>query len=154
MLDSSIEYLYNNNNNKSQEIILNCKYQIKLLSFYLMSTFKQIETALEKSEELLNGIPKKKKNMNKDSSITSTNSETVNSEEKLEDFIESFKGIYNNENIGKYYWKIRVLKILKYKIKQIIRQGKTPIMTKYYGRSKVASQKPRFHGRFVKKSKI
>jgi hypothetical protein len=92
--------------------------------------------------------------MNKDSSITSTNSETVNSEEKLEDFIESFKGIYNNENIGKYYWKIRVLKILKYKIKQIIRQGKTPIMTKYYGRSKVASQKPRFHGRFVKKSKI
>jgi hypothetical protein len=26
-----------------------------------MSTFKQIETALEKSEELLNGIPKKKK---------------------------------------------------------------------------------------------
>jgi hypothetical protein len=154
MLDSSIEYLHNNNNNKSQEIILNCKYQIKLLSFYLMSTFKQIETALEKSEELLNGIPKKKKNMNKDSSITSTNSETVNSEEKLEDFIESFKGIYNNENIGKYYWKIRVLKILKYKIKQIIRQGKTPIMTKYYGRSKVASQKPRFHGRFVKKSKI
>ena len=154
MLDSSIEYLYNNNNNKSQEIILNCKYQIKLLSFYLMSTFKQIETALEKSEELLNGIPKKKKNMNKDSSITSTNSETVNSEEKLEDFIESFKGIYNNENIGKYHWKIRVLKILKYKIKQIIRQGKTPIMTKYYGRSKVASQKPRFHGRFVKKSKI
>ena len=154
MLDSSIEYLYNNNNNKSQEIILNCKYQIKLLSFYLLSTFKQIETALEKSEELLNGIPKKKKNMNKDSSITSTNSETVNSEEKLEDFIESFKGIYNNENIGKYYWKIRVLKILKYKIKQIIRQGKTPIMTKYYGRSKVASQKPRFHGRFVKKSKI
>ena len=97
---------------------------------------------------------RKKKNMNKDSSITSTNSETVNSEEKLEDFIESFKGIYNNENIGKYYWKIRVLKILKYKIKQIIRQGKTPIMTKYYGRSKVASQKPRFHGRFVKKSKI
>ena len=154
MLDSSIEYLYNNNNNESQEIILNCKYQIKLLSFYLMSTFKQIETALEKSEELLNGIPKKKKNMNEDSSITSTNSETVNSEEKLEDFIESFKGIYNNENIGKYYWKIRVLKILKYKIKQIIRQGKTPIMTKYYGRSKVASQKPRFHGRFVKKSKI
>ena len=154
MLDSSIEYLYNNNNNKSQEIILNCKYQIKLLSFYLMSTFKQIETALEKSEELLNGIPKKKKNMNKDSSITSTNSETVNSEEKLEDFIESFKGIYNNENIGKYYWKIRVLKILKYKIKQIIRQGKTPIMTKYYGRSKVASQKPRFHGRFVKKTNI
>ena len=154
MLYSSIEYLYNNNNNKSQEIILNCKYQIKLLSFYLMSTFKQIETALEKSEELLNKKKKKKKNMNKDSSITSTNSETVNSEEKLEDFIESFKGIYNNENIGKYYWKIRVLKILKYKIKQIIRQGKTPIMTKYYGRSKVASQKPRFHGRFVKKSKI
>ena len=54
MLDSSIEYLYNNNNNKSQEIILNCKYQIKLLSFYLMSTFKQIETALKKTRTFHN----------------------------------------------------------------------------------------------------
>ena len=74
--------------------------------------------------------------------------------QKIEDFIESFKGIYTNGNVGKYHWKIRVMKILKYKFKQIIRQGKTPIMTKYFGRSKVASQKPRFHGRFIKKNKI
>jgi hypothetical protein len=118
-----------------------------------MSTFGSIEKALNKSDELLNSISKTKVN-NKDNSTTTTNSESSNSEEKLEEFIESFKGIYSNRNIGKYKWKVRVMKILKYKIKQIIRQGKTPVITKYYGRSKVASQKPRFHGRFVKKTKI
>ena len=118
-----------------------------------MSTFKSIETALEKSEQLLKEIPKYKLNKNKENSSTTINSENSNNEEKLEDFIESFKTIYSNENIGKYYWKIRAMKIIKYKIKQIIRQGKSPIMTKYYGRSKVASQKPRLHGRFIKKKK-
>ena len=153
MLEFPIENLCNYNNQISQEKILNCKYQIKILSYYLMSTFGSIEKALNKSDELLNSISKTKVN-NKDNSTTTTNSESTNSEEKLEEFIESFKGIYSNRNIGKYKWKIRVMKILKYKIKQIIRQGKTPVITKYYGRSKVASQKPRFHGRFVKKTKI
>ena len=153
MLEFPIENLCNYNNQISQEKILNCKYQIKILSYYLMSTFGSIEKALNKSDELLNSISKTKVN-NKDNSTTSTNSESTNSEEKLEEFIESFKGIYSNRNIGKYKWKIRVMKILKYKIKQIIRQGKTPIITKYFGRSKVASQKPRFHGRFIKKTKI
>ncbi len=45
------------------------------------------------------------------------------------------------------------MKIIKYKVKQIIRQGKVPISSKYSGRSKVASQKPRCHGRFIKVSK-
>ncbi len=153
MLEFPIENLCNYNNQISQEKILNCKYQIKILSYYLMSTFGSIEKALNKSDELLNSISKTKVN-NKDNSTTTTNSESSNSEEKLEEFIESFKGIYSNRNIGKYKWKVRVMKILKYKIKQIIRQGKTPVITKYYGRSKVASQKPRFHGRFVKKTKI
>ena len=153
MLEFPIENLCNYNNQISQEKILNCKYQIRILSYYLMSTFGSIEKALNKSDELLNSISKTKVN-NKDNSTTTTNSESTNSEEKLEEFIESFQGIYSNRNIGKYKWKIRVMKILKYKIKQIIRQGKTPVITKYYGRSKVASQKPRFHGRFVKKTKI
>ena len=153
MLEFPIENLCNYNNQISQEKILNCKYQIRILSYYLMSTFGSIEKALNKSDELLNSISKTKVN-NKDNSTTSTNSESTNSEEKLEEFIESFKGIYSNRNIGKYKWKVRVMKILKYKIKQIIRQGKTPVITKYYGRSKVASQKPRFHGRFVKKTNI
>ena len=117
-----------------------------------MSTFKSIEVALEKSEELLKQMIKYKLNVNKENSSTTSNSELSNSGEKLEQLIESFKEIYSKRNVGKYYWKIRVLKILKYKIKQIIRQGKTPIITKYYGRSKVASQKPRFHGRFIKKN--
>ncbi len=153
MLEFPIENLCNYNNQISQEKILNCKYQIKILSYYLMSTFGSIEKALNKSDELLNSISKTKVN-NKDNSTTTTNSESSNSEEKLEEFIESFQGIYSNKNIGKYKWKIRVMKILKYKVKQIIRQGKTPVITKYYGRSKVASQKPRFHGRFVKKTNI
>ena len=153
MLEFPIKNLCNYNNQNSQEMILNCKYHIRILSYYLMSTFGSIEKALNKSDELLNSISKTKVN-NKDNSTTSTNSESTNSEEKLEEFIESFKGIYSNRNIGKYKWKVRVMKILKYKIKQIIRQGKTPVITKYYGRSKVASQKPRFHGRFVKKTNI
>ena len=45
------------------------------------------------------------------------------------------------------------MKSIKYKVKQIIRQGKVPISSKYSGRSKVASQKPRCHGRFIKVSK-
>ena len=155
MLDSKISYLQNYNKYNSQDIILNYKYQIKLLSFYLMTTFKSIESALDKSEELLNEIPKNKiNNNNKENSITTAISESASFEEKIEDFIESFKGIYTKGNVGKYHWKIRVMKILKYKFKQIIRQGKTSIMTKYFGRSKVASQKPRFHGRFIKKNKI
>ena len=138
MMETPKIHQFNYNYKDPQNIIINCKYEIKLLSFYLMSTFKSIEVALE--------------NVNKENSSTTSNSELTNSEEKIEEVIESFKEIYSKRNVGKYYWKIRVLKILKYKIKQIIRQGKTPIITKYYGRSKVASQKPRFHGRFIKKN--
>jgi len=45
------------------------------------------------------------------------------------------------------------MKIIRYKIKQIIRQNKKPVITKYSGRSKVAILKPRLHGRFIKKNK-
>ena len=119
MLETKISYLQNYNNYNSQDIILNYKYQIKLLSFYLMTTFKSIESALDKSEEILNEIPKNKINNNnkENSSSTTSISESANFEEKIEDFIESFKGIYKNGNVGKYYWKIRVMKILKYKFK-------------------------------------
>lgn len=55
------------------------------------------------------------------------------------------------KKVGKYHWKVRAMKILKYKMKQIIRQGKTPIITKYYGRAKVAQEKPRLNGRFIKR---
>ena len=139
---------------KDQYILVNDSYTLTYPNNNTMTTFKSIEVALEKSEELLKQMLKYKLNVNKENSSTTSNSELSNSGEKLEELIESFKEIYSKRNVGKYYWKIRVLKILKYKIKQIIRQGKTPIITKYYGRSKVASQKPRFHGRFIKKITI
>ena len=98
---------------------------------------------------------KKKKEKLKIENSTSGNSDSISTEDKSEDMLDSFKEIYGKGNgkIGKYHWKIRAMKIIKYKVKQIIRQGKVPILTKYSGRSKVASQKPRCHGRFVKISK-
>ena len=93
MLESKISYLQNYNNYNSQDIILNYKYQIKLLSFYLMTTFKSIESALDKSEEILNEIPKNKiNNNNKENSSTTAISESANFEEKIEDFIENIIG--------------------------------------------------------------
>ena len=44
------------------------------------------------------------------------------------------------------------MKIIKYKVKQIIRKKKIPIITKFSGRSKIAILKPRSHGRFIKKN--
>ena len=130
----------NNQNPKekkaSNEFFYNCKYQISLLSYYLLLSFDAIYSILEQCEKMLNEISKKKEKLKIENS-TSGNE------------------IYGKGNgkIGKYHWKIRAMKIIKYKVKQIIRQGKVPILTKYSGRSKVASQKPRCHGRFVKISK-
>ena len=92
---------FNYNYKDPQNIIINCKYEIKLLSFYLMSTFKSIEVALEKSEELLKQMLKYKLNVNKENSSTTSNSELSNSGEKLEQLIESFKEIYSKRNVGK-----------------------------------------------------
>ena len=128
------------------------KYQIGLLSYYLLLTFDSIYSVLEQCESILKEALKQKEKLKNENSI-SHNSESLSTEEKSEDILDSFKDIYGKGKIGKYHWKIRAMKIIKYKIKQIIRQGKVPIMTKYSGRSKVASQKPRCHGRFVKISK-
>ena len=76
---------------------------------------------------------------------------TESTEDKSDEIIYMFKDIYKN-NIGKYHWKIRALKIIRYKLKLINRMKKIPIIKKFSGRSKVASMKPRLHGRFIKKS--
>ena len=154
------------------EIMKYCKNKIALLSLYLLSTFDAINSAFIEFEKILNNIPKSnnmifnninsniitnnnisnnnnKKNRS-DNSITANN-DSISTDDKNEDLLDNFKEIYKKKNkIGKYHWKIRAIKILRYKIKQIIRQGKCPVITKYIGRSKIASKKPRLHGRFIK----
>ena len=154
--------LISHHNNQTNQNILNyeiieCKYQIGLLSYYLILTFDAINTALEQCKKLIKEFNKikEKKNISKteNSNSSSLNTDYISTEEKTEDLLESFKFFYKKGKIGKYHWKTRVMKIIKYKVKQIIRQGKIPISTKYSGRSKVASKKPRCHGRFVKINK-
>jgi hypothetical protein len=148
------KYQNQKENKTSTEFIYICKYQISLLSYYLLLSFDTINSALEQCERMLKEISKNKEKFKNENS-TSGNSDSLSTEDKSEDILDSFKEIYGKKNrkIGKYHWKVRAMKILKYKLKQIIRQGKVPILTKYSGRSKVASQKPRCHGRFVKISK-
>ena len=148
-----------NNNEKNEKILSNplleYKYQINLLSYYLILTFDAINTALEQCEILIKEFNKikQKKNLNKIDNSSSLNSEYSSTDDKSEDLLEPFKDFYERKKIGKYHWKVRAMKIIKYKVKQIIRQGKVPISSKYSGRSKVASQKPRCHGRFIKVNK-
>jgi len=95
-------------------------------------------------------------NNNNNRDISQSNlSDSLSTEEKSsDDILDNFKSIYKKKKqIGKYHWKVRAIKIIRYKIKQIIRQNKSPIITKYSGRSKVANLKPRLHGRFIKKNK-
>ena len=148
-----------NNNEKNEKILSNplleYKYQINLLSYYLILTFDAINTALEQCEILIKEFNKikQKKNLNKIDNSSSLNSEYISTDDKSEDLLEPFKDFYERKKIGKYHWIVRAMKIIKYKVKQIIRQGKVPISSKYSGRSKVASQKPRCHGRFIKVNK-
>ena len=148
-----------NNNEKNEKILSNplleYKYQINLLSYYLILTFDAINTALEQCEILIKEFNKikQKKNLNNIDNSSSLNSEYISTDDKSEDLLEPFKDFYERKKIGKYHWKVRAMKIIKYKVKQIIRQGKVPISSKYSGRSKVASQKPRCHGRFIKVNK-
>ena len=125
-----------------------CKYKISLLSIYLMDSFNVINDSIEHTINLLELLTKNVKK-NKERIENSFDLNTESTEDKSDEIISMFKDIYKN-NIGKYHWKIRAIKILRYKIKQIIRQGKSPIITKYIGRSKIASKKPRLHGRFIK----
>ncbi len=149
----------NNPNEKNAKLLSNslleCKYQIGLLSYYLILTFDAINSALEQCELLIKEFNKIKQNKNlyKTENSSSLNSEYLSTDDKSEDLLEPFKDFYEKKKIGKYHWKVRAMKIIKYKVKQIIRQGKVPISSKYSGRSKVASQKPRCHGRFIKVSK-
>ena len=178
----------NNSNQNSNEIIIFCKFQISLLSLFLLTTFDKISLAFKDIENILNNFPSNfnynnnissnssnnnspknspnnnknntnnnnLKNHNNNRDVSQSNlSDSLSTEEKSsDDILDNFKNIYKKKNqIGKYHWKVRAIKIIRYKIKQIIRQNKTPIITKYSGRSKVANLTPRLHGRFIKKNK-
>ena len=139
-------------NSSPQEIITKCKFQIGLLTNYLEETFDAINSSLIECEEILRKILKNNQSKSNSNTKESSNTNSQNSEgEEIEDLIEYVKDIYEKKKVGKYHWKIRAMKILKYKMKQIIRQGKTPIITKYYGRAKVAQEKPRLNGRLIKR---
>ena len=139
-------------NSSPQEIITKCKFQIGLLTNYLEETFDAINSSLIECEEILRKILKNNQSKSNSNTKESSNTNSQNSEgEEIEDLIEYVKDIYEKKKVGKYHWKIRAMKIIKYKMKQIIRQGKTPIITKYYGRAKVAQEKPRLNGRFIKR---
>ena len=169
----------NNLNQNSNDIIIFCKLQISLLSLFLLTTFDKISLAFKDIENILNTFPSNfnynnnssnnnspqnsplnnKNNTNNNNlknnnrEISQSNSDSLSTEEKSsDDILDNFKNIYKKKKqIGKYHWKVRAIKIIRYKIKQIIRQNKSPIITKYSGRSKVANLKPRLHGRFIKK---
>ena len=122
--------------------------QILLLSYYLRETFESIRKSINQCEKLIELFYKQTK-INMESSYYS---DSLSTDEKSEDIVELFKNIYCHKKIGKYHWKIRAMKIIKYKVKQIIRKKKIPIITKFSGRSKIAILKPRSHGRFIKKN--
>jgi hypothetical protein len=141
-------------NSSKYEIISLYKYKINLLSLYLEETFKTIKSSLTHCEEQLKDFIKNQQSKSNLNTKDSSNANSQNSEyEEIEDLIEIFGEIYGKKKkVGKYHWKIRTLKIIKYKMKLINRKVKIPIITKYYGRAKVAQQKPRMNGRFIKKS--
>lgn len=58
--------------------------------------------------------------------------------------------LYPKRSIGFFSWEKRVNMILKFKLKKFNKRNSRPILTKYSGRSKVASRKLRFKGRFIK----
>jgi hypothetical protein len=146
MLQEINEYLSKENLKNSN--ISYCKYKISLISYFLMDTFNIINSSLEQSINLLDYFTK---NIKENKIENSCDLNTEPTEDKSEEIINMFKDIYKN-NIGKYHWKIRALKIIRYKLKLINRLKKIPIIKKFSGRSKVASMKPRLHGRFIKKS--
>ena len=124
------------------------KNEISLLKNYLNLTFDSINKSINNCEYLVELISKQTNN-NVDNSYYS---ESMSTDEKTEDIIDLFKDIYCHKKIGKYHWRIRAMKIIKYKMKLMIRFKNYPIIKKFSGRSKVASLKPRAHGRFVKKN--
>ena len=143
-----------NINSSSKDIFSDYKHQIILFSFYIEEIFKSINSSLLECEKNLQTILKnKKKSINLNSKDTSNQKLEKNKSEEIEELINYFSDVYKKKNIGKYNWKIRLIKILKYKMKTIIRHIKNPIITKYSGRAKIANEKPRLNGRFIKKKK-
>ena len=134
--------------NYSENHISYYQYQILLLNYYLRKTFESIRNSINQCNILFELFYKQIK-INKENSYYP---DSLSTDEKTEDIVESFKEIYCHKKIGKYHWKIRAMKIIKYKVKQIIRKKKIPIITKFSGRSKIAYLKPRSHGRFIKKN--
>lgn len=72
------------------------------------------------------------------------------STERSLDVVDLFKDHFPLRQIGKYDWKNRLTKIVKYKLKKIRKMANKPIVSKYVGRSKVATVKARYRGRFIK----
>jgi len=134
--------------NSSKYNISYYQNQILLLSYYLRETFESIRKSINQCEKLIELFYKQAK-INVESSYYS---DSLSTDEKSEDIVELFKNIYCHKKIGKYHWKIRAMKIIKYKVKEIIRKKKCPFITKFSGRSKIAYLKPRCHGRFIKKN--
>lgn len=60
--------------------------------------------------------------------------------------------IESDHFIGKYSLSERSKRILKYKLKVVSRRSRCPISKKFTGRSRVATEKVRVNGRFVKRS--
>ena len=134
--------------NSSKYNISYYQNQILFLNYYLRKTFESIRNSINQCNILFELFYKQIK-INKENSYYP---DSLSTDEKTEDIVESFKEIYCHKKIGKYHWKIRALKIIRYKLKLINRMKKIPIIKKFSGRSKVASMKPRLHGRFIKKS--
>ena len=101
--------------------------QILLLSYYLRETFESIRKSINQCEKLIELFYKQTK-INMESSYYS---DSLSTDEKSEDIFELFKDIYCHKKIGKYHWKIRAMKIIKYKVKQIIRKKKVLLLLNF-----------------------
>ena len=95
----------NNPNKKNEKLLSNplleCKYQIGLLSYYLILTFDAINSALEQCELLIKEFNKIKQNKNlyKTENSSSLNSEYISTDDKSEDLLEPFKDFYEKKKL-------------------------------------------------------
>ncbi len=94
-----------NPNEKNENFLTNplfeCKYQISLLSYYLILTFDAINTALEQCEVLIKEFNKIKQNkiLSKTENSSSLNSEYISTDDKSEDLLEPFKDFYEKKKL-------------------------------------------------------
>ena len=71
------------------------KYQIGILSYYLLLTFDSIYSVLEQCESMLKEVLKQKEKLKNENS-NSQNSESISTEDKSEDILDSFKEIFGS----------------------------------------------------------